>query len=174
MKITKWTDVNGMKNYIDPGDERRKYWNHERSKAQAKAFEIMRSTEFKSEEEKNKAWAEELKKWEKVPYYTDEEKAEEWGKIEADYSEAVVQCLIDTGIRVSQEDHQGIYIPVADDKYVMMFSFRVWSGILAEAWNRLHPNESERDYLDYYCRGTGDEARVTPEEAGMEVEVFDE
>lgn len=174
MKITKWTDINGMKNYIDPGDERRKYWNHERSKAQEKAFKILRDTNFESEEEKNKVWAEELKKWENIPNYTDEEKAEEWGKVESDYYEAVVQCLIDTGIRVSQEDHQCDYIPVADDKYVMMFSFRVWSGILAEVWNRLHSNEPERNYLDYYCRWTGDETRVTPEEAGMEVEVSDE
>lgn len=170
MKITKWTDDNGAANYIDPGEERHKYWNFERNKIEKESLDTLRNKTFNSDEEKDAAWKEYFQKLDAIPCFTDEAKVAEWEEIQEQYCEAIVQCLIDTGIRISQEDHQCGYIPVADDKYVMMFTFRAWSGILAEVWNRLHPEGPTRDYLDYYCQGTGDEKRVLPEDVGMVVE----
>lgn len=95
------------------------------------------------------------------PAFLDEEKAEQLRAIDEKCDEAVRRCCIENKIFYTDYEHQSSQykcVPVCEEdgiKWVMTYSFRAWSGLMADVWNEIL--NKRFDYLDFYC-GSHDDA----------------
>lgn len=87
-----------------------------------------------------------------------EEEAEELKKLLDECNYAVKKYCIDNKIFFTDSEHQQARfatVPIVNDKYVITYSLRSWSGLMADVWNEiLHKGYS---YLDFYCDSIPDE-----------------
>lgn len=161
MKLIKWIPYNlteyKSKDYIDPSEKILELVNPNK-----KLF-IRKDDDFvKDYAEKNSICVDEAfeylkKENEKLSYYTDENKANFYKDInEMCYIQLKKYC-IKNNIFITDIDHQsssceGIPVFKDDDgqKYMVTYSLRAWSGLMAEVWNAILKTDKYY-YLDFYC-----------------------
>lgn len=92
----------------------------------------------------------------KLPTYTDEEKANHLIEIKKACDKKLRRYCIKKKIFITDQAHQISHIPVFEDddgqKYLMFYSLRAWSELMADVWNEIL-NTSRLYYLNFYCNG---------------------
>lgn len=157
MKFVKWIHYREDGNYediLDVDSELQKLWNPE------KKWIIREDDEdvIKYSKEHNVSIQEAVHVIEaednKLPTYIDEEKAnhlEEIGKV---CDQKLREYCIKEKIFLTDRTHQISNIPVFEDddgqKYLMLYSLRAWSGLMADVWNKILDTD-RLHYLSFYC-----------------------
>lgn len=160
MEVTKWIafpygselDSSVLSDgLIDPNEERIKLINKNKhlfvSDEEAKKYASENSYTF--EEAKKKL----EKMYDAMPAFTDEKKADELLKISEKCDKAVHKFCVENKIFYTDEEHQSdryACCPVIDNKYVVTYSLRTWSGLMADVWNEILDRD-DLTYLDIYC-----------------------
>lgn len=161
MKLIKWipyklTDYNS-KEYIDPSEKILELVNPNKKLFIRKDDDFVKDYAEKNDIGINEAFEFLKKENEKIPYYIDEDKANFYKDInEMCYIQLKKYC-IENNIFITDTDHQsrgceGIPVFKDDDgqKYMMFYSLRAWSGLMAEVWNAILKTDKYY-YLDFYC-----------------------
>lgn len=160
MKVTKWiafpynNELNSSvlpDGLIDPDDERMKLVNKNKHL-------FIRDDEAQKYASENSCTFEEAKKkleemYDTIPTFTDEKKADELLKISEKCDKAVHKFCVENKIFYTDEEHQSsgfACCPVIDDKYVVTYSLRAWSDLMAGVWNEILDRD-DLMYLDIYC-----------------------
>lgn len=93
-------------------------------------------------------------------YEKDPKKKEEMIDILDKSHQAVLDYCVRNHIFYTDSEHQSSQykcVPIVNNKWVMTYTLRAWSGLMADVWSRiLHKSY---DYLDFYCQSIPEEIK---------------
>lgn len=163
MKFVEWIHYREDGNYkdiLDVDAELQKLWNPK------KRWIILEDDEnvIKYSKEHNVSIQEAVRAIEtednKLPTYIDEEKANHLKECGKACDQKLREYCIEEKIFITDQAHQISNIPVFEDndgqKYLMLYSLRAWSELMANVWNKILDTD-RLDYLSFYCNNRDDE-----------------